>query len=61
MNKECLIMNHDNFDRLNFLSEKVITETATKNELKEFNVLLNEWNQSVEFNLLHDKSRPPLE
>ena len=54
-------MNHDDFERLNFLSEKAITETATNNELKEFNVLLNEWNLSVEFNLFNGNSKTPLE
>jgi hypothetical protein len=45
-------MTSDEFDRLNTLSEKALTETASRNELKEFNELLDDWNESVEFNLL---------
>ena len=46
-------MNMDEFERLNTLSEKAMNETASRNELKEFNELLAEWNASVEFNLLN--------
>ena len=41
------------FTRLNSLSEKAMNETASKNELKEFNELLDDWNECVEFNLLN--------
>jgi len=44
-------MHTNDFERLNSLSEKAIGETATKDELKEFNQLLNEWNTSTELNL----------
>ncbi|NQZ82902.1 MAG: hypothetical protein HRT52_17975 [Colwellia sp.] len=44
-------MNTDEFERLNFLSEKALNETATDPELKEFSHLLNSWNSSVELNL----------
>lgn len=60
ISKECLIMDNDDFERLNFLSEKAITKTATKNELKEFNILLNEWNSSEEFNLFNENLKAPL-
>lgn len=46
-------MTDDDFDRLNFLSEKAITETATPNELREFKQLMDLWNTSYEFNLLN--------
>jgi hypothetical protein len=60
ISKEYLIMDNDDFERLNFLSEKAITKTATKNELKEFNILLNEWNSSEEFNLFNENLKAPL-
>ncbi|MFT5757012.1 MAG: hypothetical protein ACI9LM_001737 [Alteromonadaceae bacterium] len=44
-------MTKDEFDRLNFLSEKSLNETATEPELKEFSQLLDAWNNSVELNL----------
>lgn len=44
-------MNNDDFQRLNYLSEKALQETANSDELKEFNNLLSEWNTSVEQNL----------
>ena len=44
-------MNQDEFERLNRLSEKVINETVTPHEMKEFFQLLNDWNLSVELNL----------
>lgn len=53
-------MDNDDFERLNFLSEKAIIKTATKNELKEFNILLNEWNSSEEFNLFNENLKAPL-
>jgi hypothetical protein len=49
-------MTSDEFDRLNTLSEKALTETASRNELKEFNELLEDWNTSVEFNLAYRTS-----
>jgi hypothetical protein len=47
-------MNMDEFDRLNTLSEKVLAETASYDDLKEFNELLNDWNTSAELNLFND-------
>jgi len=47
------MMTNDEFTRLNSLSEKAINKTASRNELKEFNELLDNWNQCVEFNLLN--------
>ena len=44
-------MSTDKYERLNFLSEKVLNETATASEITEFNGLLSEWNSSVELNL----------
>jgi len=46
-------MTTDEFARLNCLSEKALTETASRNELKEFNELLDDWNNCVEFNLVN--------
>ena len=50
---------HD-FKRFNALADKAITDTATINELKEFNQLLTQWNESVEFNLFkgHNSLQP---
>ena len=48
-----LIMTTDEFARLNNLSEKAMNETASRNELKEFNELLDDWNECVEFNLIN--------
>lgn len=45
------IMNKDEFNRLNQLSEKALNETATAVELREFSALLEIWNSSVELNL----------
>jgi len=39
-------MTNDDFDRLNFLSEKVITETVTPNQLREIIQLIDLWNKS---------------
>jgi len=44
-------MTADEFARLNSLSEKAMQETASRNELKEFKELLEDWNTSIEFNL----------
>jgi hypothetical protein len=35
-------------ERLNYLSEKNITDTITPDELEELSALLNDWNLSVE-------------
>jgi hypothetical protein len=47
-------MTNDEFERLNYLSEKAITETATLNELREFKRLMDLWNMFYEFNLLNN-------
>jgi hypothetical protein len=49
-------MTSDEFDRLNSLSEEALNETVSRNELKEFNELLEDWNTSVEFNLAYRTS-----
>lgn len=46
-------MNREQFNRFNRLSEKVLTETATTYEIKEFNYLLKLWNESAEFNFIN--------
>jgi hypothetical protein len=51
-------MNTEQFERLNTLSEKAINDTATINELEEFNHLLIAWNQSTEYNLLQATYTP---
>jgi hypothetical protein len=45
-------MEKEEFERLNTLSEKAINDTATPNELEEFNQLLIAWNEFTEYNLL---------
>lgn len=47
------MMNREQFNRFNRLSEKILNETATPYEVKEFNYLLKEWNQSTEFNFMN--------
>jgi len=47
-----IIMEKEDFERLNTLSEKAINDIATPNELKEFSQLLTTWNESTEYNLL---------
>lgn len=42
-------------DRLNFLSEKALHETATSTELAEFNQLLNIWDTAEEVILFNGK------
>lgn len=51
-----LLMTTDEFARLSSLSEKAMNETASRNQLKEFNELLEDWNASVEFNLAYRSS-----
>jgi len=45
-------MNQNDFERLNLLSEKSLLETITPDEFEELNQLMNDWNTSVEFNLV---------
>jgi len=47
-------MTSNEFERLNTLSEKALNETASRNEMTEFNELLNNWNSCGEFNLMND-------
>ena len=47
------MMNREQFNRFNRLSEKILNETATPYEVKEFNYLLKEWDQSTEFNFMN--------
>ncbi|MFT7109658.1 MAG: hypothetical protein ACI843_001320 [Psychrobacter glaciei] len=44
-------MTEDDFERLNTLADKALNDSATNNELSEFNQLLTLWNESAEFNL----------
>lgn len=46
-------MNIDEFDRLNKLSEKLLTQTAASTEREEFYLLLSQWNNS-KYNLLRE-------
>ena len=46
-------MTTDEFARLNTLNEKALNESASRNELKEFIELLNDWDDCVEFNILN--------
>lgn len=47
------MMTKNDFERLNSLSEKVLNETASPSELKEFYGLFERWNASVKFNLIN--------
>ena len=46
-------MNIEEFDRLNKLSEKLLTQTAASIEREEFYLLLSQWNNS-KYNLLRE-------
>jgi len=46
-------MEHTEFERLNALSEKAMNDKASPNELKEFNTLLSDWNDSAELNMFN--------
>ncbi len=46
-------MNLEQFDRFNRLSEKILNDNATATEVKEFDHLFKEWNQSEEFNFVN--------
>lgn len=47
-------MTSDDFERLNTLADKALNDTATSNELKEFNQLLTVWNESAELNFFSE-------
>jgi hypothetical protein len=47
------MMTKYDFARLNILSEKALSETASRRELKEFYGLFERWNASVRFNLIN--------
>ncbi|MBA6346786.1 MULTISPECIES: hypothetical protein [unclassified Colwellia] len=40
-------MTTDDFDRLNILADKVLNDSATDNELKDFSQLLSMWSIST--------------
>jgi len=45
-------MKHEEFERFNLLSEKVLLEIASTNELQELKKLITIWNESTEYNLI---------
>lgn len=45
-------MTPDEYERIDILSEKAINHTASVDDLKEFNELLDDWNDCVESNLM---------
>ena len=47
-------MNQNEFNRLNFLSEKSLTDIVSSDELEEFTQLMTDWNTSQHFNLFQD-------
>jgi hypothetical protein len=46
-------MTTDDFDRLNILADKVLNDSATDNELKDFSQLLSVWSISTSLNLFN--------
>ena len=44
-------MTDDDLERLNALTDKALSETMTVNELREFNELLTDWNDSIALEL----------
>ena len=54
-------MNQNDFDRLNTLSEKALSDNITAKELNEFRFLINDWNTSFELSLLSGLCDPKIE
>jgi len=50
-------MTPDQYERINTLSEKAINHTASLDDLKEFNELLDDWNDFEESNLMREITR----
>lgn len=48
---DSFIMNHDEIERLDSLSEKAINNIATPNEIREFSKLLEQWNENSQNDL----------
>ena len=48
------MMNKEELERFNALSQKALKDTATAEELLEYKQLLLDWNDSIEFNFHHD-------
>lgn len=46
-------MTQNNFERLNFLSEKSVNDTITFRELIEYKKLIDDWNSAFEFDQLN--------
>jgi hypothetical protein len=44
-------MTDDDLERLNTLTDKALSETMKGDELREFNRLLTDWNESIELDL----------
>ena len=44
-------MTDDDLERLSALTDKALSETMTGNELKDFNQLLTDWNDSIALEL----------
>jgi len=53
-----IIMEIEEIERLNSLSERAMIEIATPDELKELKRLLTIWNESTEYNLSQGFYRP---
>lgn len=49
--KECDSMDDQEFERLNYLSEKSINDNVSLREMNEFKQLHDKWTKSEEFNL----------
>jgi len=47
-----ILMEKEDFERLNSLSEKAMIEIATPDEIKELQRLLTIWNELTEYNLI---------
>lgn len=46
-------MTHQEYERFNALSEKILSQVASSDEQEEFNELMVLWNDSVEFNFIN--------
>ena len=46
-------MTTNDLDRLNALADNALNDHVTVNELKEFNQLLTQWDESTDLNLLN--------
>jgi hypothetical protein len=48
LNRDCFIMKTDNEKEFEVITQKVLSDTATNEEITQFKRIVNAWNESVE-------------